>query len=404
MERTLLLIASLLLTFPAAAQEMPTREELGERLGAYLPSYWKLNDFRLIASTQQGDPISPKALVRFEADVVAASDLFTPTGQKVGPFSLIVGTLDGGTPRTLYGTMTLSYGSGKWNGDPVIENPITDLGQPVDVFSTPTLPLGSERQMQIVSDMKASALREAIAKFDSELAKIQTENEKKLAEARAALAAEQKELQNSFQPRIAAEKVKLDEKIASLRDAHATQIEEMKTVQARKVDELKARNLEEISEIESAFDTRIKELKMQIANSEKIASLHQELKEKIEITKKKQRELFASLGKVLRGNVDCVTNRSGWPDTGGPLRLVANEVTGSGISGTAEYTGKNGQHTHPFVLVLTDSSNKIPLKMGLSIDFQQLPKNYFVELGITGTITGTAKTPSDRCKVVLGSP
>ena len=74
------ILAALALTMStcltAVAQEIPQPEELQTRVVDQVPGFWSIDEFRLIASAETGDPISPRALLRFEAGVASMKDLF----------------------------------------------------------------------------------------------------------------------------------------------------------------------------------------------------------------------------------------------------------------------------------------------------------------------------------------
>ena len=120
------------------AQELPSADELMGNLS--IPSYWEVQDLRVVASQSTGDPISPRAMVRFEADVSPTKDLYlqaSPDG--LGPFVSVIRSVANTDVRTLYGTMDLGYQAGAWSGGFNIENPLAGLGEPQDMFTAPTL-------------------------------------------------------------------------------------------------------------------------------------------------------------------------------------------------------------------------------------------------------------------------
>jgi hypothetical protein len=141
-----------------SAQELPSFNDLQSRFSANVPSYWELKDFRVIASAKRGEPINPLAMVRYEADVAPKTDLFTSTGERAGPFAIVLKTHPQGQMRTIFGTMQLSYTAGNWSGAPVIENPVADLGQPQDLFTQPTLELGSDQQKEVLAALRSDAI------------------------------------------------------------------------------------------------------------------------------------------------------------------------------------------------------------------------------------------------------
>jgi hypothetical protein len=405
------------MALPAVAQEMPSSDELNAQLRIQLPSYWKINDFRTISSAQQGDPINPKALVRFEADVAPTSDLYAATGEALGPFTLIVETLEGGSKRTLYGTFTLSYSSGSWTGEPSIENPVASLGRPADTFSVPTLPIGSDRQAQIVDQFKQTVLSDAASRFSSELAKVQAEHEKQMADTRAALEAELRNLENSFKANMAAAQDQNATSLSSLNRAHAAELEQLETAQAKKVGELRAKQAEEIAELEAGFGAHISRLEAQIAGSEKIASLQNDLVAKTQTIQAQserlatlmnenrlnRREFFESLGGIFRGSIQCY----GGNTSNFPMTFIVKNVMSTGIIGVAQYNGGTEDSEWNFNIVLSDSSDDglitqelFPMK--LSIAFPRLPNVYDIVLNTEGVMHGSGENGLVECRILFG--
>lgn len=272
-------LALLLSTTALSAQELPPPEDLQARVSTSLPGFWEPTAFRLIASVQEGDPINPVALIRFELDVSPKADLFAATGERVGPFDVVVKTFPDADTRTLYGTVRLSYRAGQWSGEPVIENPVRDLGQPQDLFTSPVLELGSERQKEILATIRSDAIAEARAAMDSELARLRREHQAALEELTARQASEVAAAEDALAARIAenaAERARVEEenaaalarletqytaKIAALRDEKQPLIEEAEAQLAQAKAELEASLKKEAQDLLTAHEAELIRLK-----------------------------------------------------------------------------------------------------------------------------------------------
>lgn len=143
----------------STAQELPPTTDLQLRVAAKIPGYWSVENFRVVASENKGDPVSPAALLRFEADAVPSEDLFVATGDSIGPVTVVLRTYESGQSQTLYGTMVLTYKAGSWDGSALIENPVDQLGRPSGSFGAPTVELGSKRHEEILSAVISTAKR-----------------------------------------------------------------------------------------------------------------------------------------------------------------------------------------------------------------------------------------------------
>lgn len=110
--------------------------------------------------SHRADPIKPEISLRFEATAINQAELFLSYDKTVGPFEVIVTALSLKTRRQIFGTIQLSYASGAWVGEPVIENPVNGLGRPLDDFLTATLILGSDAYISTVSQFQNDVLNE----------------------------------------------------------------------------------------------------------------------------------------------------------------------------------------------------------------------------------------------------
>ena len=73
-------------------QELPAPEVLIERLSTVLPAYWTVDSIRIVATSDLGDAVQPRSVLRFEAQARSEAALFAEASAE-GPFVLIIPTL-----------------------------------------------------------------------------------------------------------------------------------------------------------------------------------------------------------------------------------------------------------------------------------------------------------------------
>lgn len=329
-----------------SAQEIPDNADLSSRVSAALPAFWDVLDFRLVASATQGDPVTPKALIRFEADVSPAVDLFNGTDQTAGPFKLLASTFPDEQDRTLYGTMELEYSSGSWSGSALIENPVDDLGQPIDFFTSPSLVQGSEKQKELAAMVRDNTVAEAMARMDAEIAGMMARHEKRMAGLRAAQAEEElnraaeaerladrharaledleadykdavSSLEQEYEPAIAAEKERLKTELDDLAAAHAETVETLRGEQSAEISEInqdhealmdalrtrhneelgeiRARHQVEMAELEERFDILGESLARRISTSDEVIAAQDDLVARVQAISEGRQRIDAAL-------------------------------------------------------------------------------------------------------------
>ena len=347
-----------LLGFATAAQsqELPNAKRLTAVVAENLPGFWRVKKLRIIRSSQAGDALTPLALIRYEADIEPAKQLFVTTGDNVGVFPVVVSSFALGQSRTLYGTMKLSYRAGVWSGPIEIENPVSGLGKPEDLFETPVVILGTERQTQMQELLASNQIQSFKNELNRELVTLQSQNEQKLKELRqktdqeiqsmtaelAALEQKNAEEMQALNARLAEEKqknsaelIKLqrdqekaksllrkllkeeierlrsdaspeltrlqklhDEKVAELKKTQAQELEKIQAEHARMRGEISAKLQQKIAELEVGFEARIKSLEKQLAESTKLTELQDALANSLKAQARKYK-FNTQLGKSL---------------------------------------------------------------------------------------------------------
>ena len=396
---------------PLTAQQLPEDEELQNRLSASLPSYWDIDEFRVIASAMQGDPITPKALLRFEADVSPDGSLYAGIGERIGPFLSVVSTYADGQRRTLYGTMQLDYKAGEWSGEPSLENSVADLGQPLDLFNTPTLILGSDKQADILTAMRSENVGKTLAALEAELAGLKAEHQSKTIAAKANFDADLSQLEADFAPRISAEKARLSAEIdmlsgdhikviSALELKHVAEVEKIETEHAKKIAALRTRMAGEVASLETGLEEKIAGLKQQLVHAEEVhtvqasilvamerAAEHDRLI-KARITENKARNLdfFKAFGKQLSGGIDCrrVGGNDAWSS---PIFFNVTEVSSTGLRGTT----LSGDKQRPASLTLATTSSSQKTILTLSLPYSNVLGTYDLTLLDNGAMRGVAR-------------
>ena len=167
------LVISSLLATTAIGQDLPDESSLRQMLIDQLPPYWKLDTYKIIATTRAGDAVSPRALIRFEAEAAPSAPLFVLTAEE-GPFAVVLPAAPDptteGAGRTLYGVSDLAYRAGEWAGGTLIENPVEGLGMPASFFDRPVVVLGSQEGEKALSLMRGRSVEAQLAQQESELA------------------------------------------------------------------------------------------------------------------------------------------------------------------------------------------------------------------------------------------
>ena len=172
--RLLVMFAACLCVTDVSAQEAPGPGDIGRAIREQVPSFWTVDEVRITASVNLGDPVEPNVKQRFEAVATPAVDLFVPDNSATGPFAPflpLLPTAAGGSHRTLYGIATSTYRAGAWTVQAVLENPVGDLGRPADLFSQPTIVRGSEAEKALAERLRTDIVAGARTALEAALAK-----------------------------------------------------------------------------------------------------------------------------------------------------------------------------------------------------------------------------------------
>lgn len=326
----------------STAQESPTAEKLSSMVAAELPPFWSIENFKIVATSDTGDAVAPRRAFRFEADGKTKSPLYAETSQE-GPFALVVPTVEVGTSRTLYGVLDLGYKAGNWAGSVMIENPVTSLGKPRDLFDTPSLVIGSEEADTKLAALRSVAVSSALSQAEQEINRIESETRSKIAQ----LEQEQKEqvskIQTAHRTRLSVLKQNQLEELSKTKSEYRTQLakltseneplleeaqanraklisdeskktrsalEKLEAEAAAELEDIKAKHatkrgkliekqLQEYAALETRLATEAASLRKQLDTSEELIALQQELRASLEKRNLGSKELFAAFEKGI---------------------------------------------------------------------------------------------------------
>lgn len=451
----------MLMASTALAQELPPKADLQTRVAAELPGFWTIDEFRVVSAANQGDPISPRAMVRFEAKVVPKADLFSAMGERLGPFDVVVKTAPVDTARTLYGTMDLSYRAGAWDGRTTVENPVNGLGQPADFFTTPVLEIGAPRQQEVMAAIKSDAVGAARAQMEAELRRIveegaargdklraetdealrrlQTENAERLAEAKAANAASLgdlekeyqrllTEIQNRFDPavasaeeKVAAETARFNETFAAqkaeMEAAHAVEIAALTEAHAKALGELKAKQTAEYAEAEAGFaalresldrqiaaaDDVIAKQETVIAKGETIADNKAWIDESVAKARDEGRASLEALIGVWEGTADCkIEDKSYvWAIYFEPKKIFGTGIRGT-LSNLSVISRGGGKPISSVATMVHDTGNiVVPANFVVTINSEGIISSPLADLTLDARGQLRGKTRNGACAITL---
>lgn len=221
----------------AISQDLPDDGELLSVIANGLPPYWSVDNLEVVATSRGGDAARPEAIVRFEADASPQQDLFAQTG-KEGPFYLVTRTEEADAIRRLYGFQELTYRAGNWSGAATIENAVTGFGQPRDLFSGPTLEVGTEEAAERLAALRDTALTGAISTQEAELTALRAAHGTAVAELKA---------ENS-------------RALSELRSAHARDLAELRSANDSALAEAETEGRQGIEELSRRYDAELAEL------------------------------------------------------------------------------------------------------------------------------------------------
>lgn len=209
------------LPLTALAQQAPTPTSLQASAIQDIGPYWSTTSFQIVAKEFNDNPLKPTFVARFQIAATNPQALYVPDGNKVGPDEILVMTVPAKTARTFYGTVDLAYAAGKWTGPTKIENPASKLGKPRDLYTVPTVVLGSAEYKQAVAQQMAFSLDSRKAEFQKQVDALQQTETAKLASIEKSFEDSLKTLEDSFSAHLKQEQAQ----IASLQTSDTSKVD-----------------------------------------------------------------------------------------------------------------------------------------------------------------------------------
>lgn len=430
----------------AFAQELPGQDVLQSMVADALPSYWSVDTLAVVASSSSGDVVTPQALIRFEAEATPRGRLFAAAGQE-GPFVLVVPTYEADARRTLYGVLDLRYRAGYWSGEADIENPVDDLGRPLDLFDRPALEVGSEDAAARLSMLRDQGVQALVGAHEAELrslraahgeavARLADDHARRLAEMQTAQSKEQADAEDRGARELAALERKYREELAALtadnapllaeaqaerasllaaarqaastemqafQDMAASELEALQVEHAKRRGELLVQQRQELAEIETRLASERDSLQRQLDAAQDVVELQNALAETLverragaerlltafEESRQMRQDFFARLPTNWRGEIRCVSEDGTTVDQS---HSIAIDVTGARAGGwdASATTSAQGGGTVRAQVVLQGSDIVHPLLVRVTAPgLRNVPTAFDLEILQDGTMTGS---------------
>jgi hypothetical protein len=445
------LIALVLTAGSSRAQESPEPARLIELVAGSMPSYWSVSNLEVIAASDLGNAVEPRRAIRFEADATPAAPLFAQSGAE-GPYALVVPTVATDEIRRLYGVLDLTYRAGSWSGGAVIENPVTGLGQPLDLFDRATLELGSDEaetrlaalrdnsvagavaaqqaelqrlesdhaaRMAAMRNEQAEQIAEAQSAADDALARLRADGEKAVTELELRYRNALAELTSGNEPvlaearaerakRLAAEQAELDAAVQALRDEAATAMDTLRADHAAARGALIETQRQELAEIETQLGTELRSLQRQLETAQDVIVLQQSLTAALQqrqagadqlmaafdAARKARRDFFARLPTEWAGQVRCVAKDGASGDQTYPINLTIKTIRSDGIAATVSGPDGRSQYDAEIVLAGDGLAFPLPLRFQGSTNWPRsgVPDDFDLSISQDGRMTASADT------------
>jgi hypothetical protein len=433
----IILTAACLTAFPVAAlaQQPPTQTQLQESVVKKVGSFWNPTQFRIVAKQVNKSPLKPSFLVRFQLDATNIVALYVPNGKKIGPQDILVETVPAKSTRTFYGTEDLAYSAGAWTGPTTIENPADKLGKPIDLYTVPTVVLGSAQYKAAVAQQTTFSLDQQKALFQKRLNALEKADAAKAADVEKSFVTGLQGVNGSFTHKLTQQQAALTAQLGKMltrsQQALADQQKQIAQAWAKLIaqqhDSLVKLKLglqttqqavaAKIKLAQATIDSQKQLIVLQqqaLANNATIASL------KTKLAKMAKAQLLSFQG-TWGGTLRCDQHgASYWHVRATEMKLTLSEMTGGVLNGqlmvvggdlgdpTADY-GKAGQFSMtkpiPASLQIMNANEKGPVKLEiLSGGKQEVENRYLnfeVQLDPSGVLKGDAVHLPKDCLVVF---
>jgi hypothetical protein len=301
--RLLVVFAAWAVVSDAFAQEAPSPEDISRAIREQVPSFWTVDEVRITASVNLGDPVEPNVKQRFEAVATPAVDLFVPDSAAAGsfaPFLPLLPTAAGGSHRTLYGVATSTYRAGAWTVQVVLENPVSDLGKPTDLFSQPTIVRGSEAEKAFADRLRTDIVADARTALETALIEARAAQSRAMEQLEAGQRSRLAELARTQAEQIAALEAELETsrprmqtafdtlerdyagRLTALREKHTKEQAELARQLEADLAATNQRHAETLASLEREHATAVERLKAEIGQRQELLQLEQQRQKAID--------------------------------------------------------------------------------------------------------------------------
>jgi hypothetical protein len=425
-----LLPALCLLAFPVAAlaQQAPPQTLLEANVGSAIGPFWSPTQFQIVAKQFDQNPLKPSFVLRFQMEATNPAALYAPNGDRIGPAQVLVLTVPAKTTRTFYGTENLAYAAGAWSGPTVIENPAGKLGKPVDLYTVPTLVLGSTQYKDAVAAETSFSLDARKAAFQKQLDALEAADTDKAAAIAQSFAAGLQSLNSSFTEKLTAQQAALTGELGTMLTASRQALaDQQKKVQeswtaliAKQHDALAGLSLG-LEQTQQAVAAKIKLAQATLDSQKQLIALQQQAlanNDQIDALKSKLAQKLAaqltSFEGTWAGSMRCSKDNP-WGIRATQVDMTLPKQIGGMLSGAMTVTGGDlGQNNGwgvmtlntpiPATLQIINPNEPGPLQLNILTAGKTHPDKVFLNFELTldpsGALKGIAVNHKD-CTVVF---
>lgn len=364
----------------AQSQTYPNANELLGSVSAHLPPFLRADDLALAKPSISESGGHKRLIYKFDVAISATEPLFFKT-REVGPFAIVIPTMQQDSTLRLTGLLDLTFKDGDWNTGISLDQDLEKLGRPIDRFGLLALISGdpeSEAKVALLrGEVEAAALKALGLEINAKIAELRTAGEAQVLAERQRGAAEL---------------------LAVIAD-HAT-----------KRGSLIAKQRQQIAELETGLAAERQSLTRQVAAAEDVRQLQTRLQGALQIitvnelaslaafTKLRSERLrfLDALPKEWTGIVQCTDDSNPLNTKSTPLTIGFGRVLASGFS--ADFYPRNNSKSGGWdgAIVIEDKAFVFPLHLKFSAPGlngsrgnRLLPDNFSLELSADGMMHGT---------------
>jgi hypothetical protein len=319
-----------------AQEQQPPKEVLAGAISQLVPSYWSISDIKITASVNLGDAVDPDLKQRFEAIISPSADLFVRDAESegaYGPFVPVLPTLNTDSARTLYGVATATYAAGQWSIATKLENDVSQLGMPLDMFGAPTVVRGSEEEATLRERLRADVAERIRHQLAAEEERVKAEHAAKM---RALRSQHQKETE-SVETEHATAMAKLKGELGAAEEEASANLKRLTATNAADLTEVKERQERERAQLLKAqeqslanltlqHEKEMKRLDQQLA--QEADRIRAEVKARVDLValEREKEDAQAKLLEAHRGNCEARRATLGRAAPGGDRRTRAGDA------------------------------------------------------------------------------